>query len=330
MGHMDDTAGTQPTAMARLPRPRAARETRLAVVADPHVGVRAEGSIKRFEQSEAAFRTALSDAERRGADAVLSPGDLTKDGEPWNYDAVDDALDALEVPVLAVPGNHDVPKDGEEHDPTPVATFAERYAPADATFHGPGDRAYPVHARLGGVDVVGLNSAGDADRLADTHEGEVGDEQRERAAELLAELDDPVVLTHYGLAGVEAQVRGYRDRFEAELDAVPLSRDGERMRATLAEADAPLALAGHLHLPAADRHGPTAEVTTPATCSFPQAYLLVDVGPAGTTVRFVPVADRPALEDAYDAMVSDSDVSRALLGLAATRTAGFPLLDDRA
>jgi 3',5'-cyclic AMP phosphodiesterase CpdA len=305
--------------LARLARPRSDDRTLLAVVADPHVGTEAEGAIKRFEHTEAALRAALADAEARGVDAVLSPGDLTKDGEPWNYEAVDDALAELSVPFYAVPGNHDVPKESDEHDPLAVETFADRYSTGEG---------YPFHVRVAGLDVVGLNSAGTADRRYDDHEGAVDDDQLAAAADLLADCADPIVLNHYNLPGVNDQVRSYTDALEPELGNVPLSRAADRLEATLVDADAPLVLTGHLHLPAAARAGPTTEVMTPATCSFPQAYLLVDVGPGGTEVRFVPAVDREELRAGYHDMITDSAVSRALAGLAATNLAQFPLYED--
>lgn len=312
-----DSAGTN--TMARLARPRTETRTRLAVVADPHVGTRTEGTIKRFEYTAETFGAALADAQRRGVDAVVSPGDLTKDGEPWNYAAVDEAVADLDVPFYAVPGNHDVPKADDEHEPVSVDRFADRYGAGEA---------YPFHVSVGGVDLVGLNSAGTATRLFETHDGEVDEPQLDRAVELIEAADTPVVLTHYNLPGIVAQLRTYREEVEPEMIEIVESRDGERLQSTLAAADVPLVVTGHLHLPSADRAGPTTEVMSPATCSFPQAYLLLDVGPTGTVVRFVPAVDRAALEDALHGMVTDSPTSRGLAGMAATRLAEFPLFDD--
>ena len=38
---------------------------------------------------------------------------------------------------------------------------------------------------------------------------------------------------------------------------------------------------------------------SPATCSFPQAALLLDVGPTGTTVRFLPLSRAKGVAEAY-------------------------------
>jgi 3',5'-cyclic AMP phosphodiesterase CpdA len=102
--------------MARLERPTVHEPTTVAVVADPHVAVRSELTTKLYDRTREHFAAAVADASERGVDAVLSVGDLTKDGEPWNYAAVDDVLADLDVQFLSVPGNHDVPKEGDEHD----------------------------------------------------------------------------------------------------------------------------------------------------------------------------------------------------------------------
>ena len=66
----------------------AATRTRLAVVADPHVATRASGTSKLFDHTERHLRNAVADAAARDVNAVVSVGDLTTDGEPWNYSSV--------------------------------------------------------------------------------------------------------------------------------------------------------------------------------------------------------------------------------------------------
>jgi Icc protein len=63
--------------------------------------------------------TCLAEA---GPDLVVLTGDLTDDGTAAACRRLRDALDQLEVPILAVPGNHDVPAVVSETFPTDVAT----------------------------------------------------------------------------------------------------------------------------------------------------------------------------------------------------------------
>lgn len=303
--------------MARLDRPRATTSTRLAVIADPHVATEATGTSKLFEYTRTHFERAVTDARRRGVDAVLSPGDLTKDGEPWNYEAVDDVLADLDVPFLAVPGNHDVPKASDDHEAMPVATFAERYA----------DGKFPFRTRIGGVDIFGLNSAGTDDRLFESHAGHVDEEQLTWLEDELSTAEAPLVLTHHNLPAVSEQIPHHRDTVEPEMAIPPVSRDTEALLSALDAAPPPLVLTGHLHLPATGVTDGVRELMAPTTCSFPQAYLLLEIDDDGTTVLFVPVADTDGLEYAHNARSTDSVTARGLTAIAAARIASFPLVD---
>lgn len=310
-----ETGEKRGTLMARLDRPSASEPVRLAAIADPHVSTRAEGTSKLFEHSLDHFTAAVEDIASRDVDAVLSPGDLTKDGERWNADAVADALDALDAPLYAVPGNHDVPKDGDDHDAIAVPDFADRF--------GPG--SYPFHEKVGGLDVLGLNSAGSGDRLADTHDGHVDADQREWLAGKLRRTDDPLVVVHHNLASVTEQLRRHRDRVVEDMAIPPTMRETEAFVDVLADGDPALVLTGHFHLPLTGVDRGVREIATPTTCSFPQSYLLLEVGPAGTDVRLVPIADVDGLELAHDRRARDSTTARGLTSIGAARLASMPL-----
>ncbi|WP_415379252.1 metallophosphoesterase family protein [Halosimplex sp. TS25] len=312
--------------LAHLDRP-AGERARIAVVADPHVATRAEGTAKLFELTLEHFEAALADIGTRDVDAVLSPGDLTKDGERWNYEAVDDALAALDAPFFAVPGNHDVPKERDEHETPGLGRFTERYTPDDPISRGPDGLSF--RTRVGGLDVFGLNSSGTAERLFDSHEGHVEDRQREWLADELETAERPVVLVHHNLPAITEQLDAHREAVEPEFADIPAMADPEPFVETLADGDAELVLAGHYHVPATGVSGGVREVTVPTTCSFPQAYLLVDVTPDGTTVRLIPVADDTGLESAHARRVDDSPTARGLTSVAAARLAAFPLVDER-
>ncbi|QLH76078.1 metallophosphoesterase [Halosimplex rubrum] len=343
--------GGSGTVLARLARPTG-DPTRFAVVADPHVATRAEGTSKLFERTRAHFEAALADIAGRDVDAVLSPGDLTKDGEPWNYEAVDEALADLDAPFHAVPGNHDVPKEGDDHDTPTLGRFVERYTPEDPVARGPDGLSYRV--QVGDLDVIGLNSAGTAERLTDSHEGHVDADQRAWLADQLARAGTAIVLVHHNLPEVTGQLDAHRAAVEPDLAEIPAMRDPEPLVETLGEGDVPLVLSGHYHLPTTAVSGGSAErgstgasvseanggsserrsdgvreIAAPTTCSFPQSYLLCDVTPEGTTVRLVPVADSIGLETAHARRAADSATARGLTGIAAARLAAAPLVDER-
>jgi Icc-related predicted phosphoesterase len=271
--------------LAHLERPRSAERTTLAVFADAHLTSEASGTWKVLHRTEERLRAAVADANRRDVATVLFAGDLTKDGAPAEHDLVDSVLADLDAPLVAVPGNHDVPKPRwDPYDAPDRDEFARRYAAGHL----------PFVERVGGVDLVGLDSASNADgSLGGTHEGEVGPAQREWLDAVLPTLETPVVVVHHNVSYPSTHAEGFpeTDRYRAT--------DAPEMRSLLRRHDVPLTVSGHLHWPGVAPLGSGAELVAPAICSFPQAYLLLHVGPTGTTVELVPLTDRAGLEEAY-------------------------------
>lgn len=292
----------------------------MAVIADPHLSTRETGTSKLFEYTGPHLRAAVEDIQERDVEAVLSVGDLTKDGEPWNFDAFDDIVADLDVPFYAVPGNHDVPKAGDEHETIPVSEFADRYTPE-------GDLPYVVE--VGDVPIVGVNSSGTEDLLYESHDGEVADIDIDWLEQTLPEYTDPIVLTHFNLPAMSEQLRTHRDHVEPDMGIPPVLRNPDPFVDVLSSHDVPLMLTGHLHMPSTATQDGIREVMAPTTCSFPQAYLLLEVGPEGTTVRQVPCTDQSGLRYSFSERSADSVTSRGLTAMAAVRCADFPLVDER-
>jgi predicted phosphodiesterase len=322
---MADTAST--AVLARLSVPTVEERTRVAVVSDPHVSPRVEGTPMVYHRSAERLRTALADAERRGVDAVVSPGDLTKDGTPWEYDLLDEILGEFDVPFFSVPGNHDVPKApadeyeyGDDHEPTAVEEFARKYGPTDA---------FPFVESVGGIDFLGLNTATQPDgSLRRTHDGAVSEADLAWLEDAAAAAETPVVLMHHNTTPMYDQFRTHRDAAHPEMGLPPLMRDPEPLMATLRDCGVPLVVTGHLHNVGVAEAGPVCEVTTPATGSYPQSYLLFEFGPEGTVVRYVPVADVDGMTEAHHARASGGETSAGYTSFAAVRLARLPLVDE--
>lgn len=308
-----DGNATAGPVLARFARPRSATSTTVAVVSDAHVSTDREGTWKMFHRTRDRLRTALADASDRGADAVVLAGDLTKDGATRDFETVDALLADADAPTLAVPGNHDVPKAFDEHEVPPTSTFAANYAAG----------GLPFHAEVGGVDVLGIDSASTPDgTLADTHDGAVLADQLSWLDETLPGTDAPVVVMHHNLPGlIQGDSHSRRSSYPV--------RDADAVVETLARHDAPLVVSGHLHLPAVSEVAGVRQVVSPPLCSFPQAYLLLEIGSDGTTVRHVPVADPAGVEEAYLHAKDHSARSDALAELALDRLANLPLVDER-
>ncbi|HKC76982.1 MAG TPA: metallophosphoesterase [Gaiellaceae bacterium] len=194
---------------------------RLLHVSDLHVGTHEEPEVE-----DALERL----VERLEPQIVVASGDLAHRGRRQQLERAADLLRSLGPPVLAVPGNHDLP-----HTPArfvrPWAEFERVWETTEPTISSPG------------LHVVGLNSA----RPFRHQGGALSDAQLERAAERLASAAPGalrVAVLHHHLIG--APWRAARK--------FPVSRRN-RVLDALVDAGADLILAGHIHQGAvSERH----------------------------------------------------------------------------
>jgi 3',5'-cyclic AMP phosphodiesterase CpdA len=168
--------------------------------------------------------------ERLEPQLVVASGDLAHRGRRRQLERAAELLRSLGPPVLAVPGNHDLP-----HTPArfvrPWTEFEQVWETTEPT------------ASLPGLQVVGLNSA----RPFRHQGGALSRPQLQRAAERLGDAEAGalrVAVLHHHLIG--APWRASRKR--------PVSRRN-RVLHTLVDAGADLILAGHIHQAAvSERH----------------------------------------------------------------------------
>ncbi len=300
--------------LARLTAPTSRQPVSLGVLTDAHVASRAEGTDRLFHRTEARFETAIDRLNAAEPDLVLFDGDLTKDGEPWNYDRVRELLADLEPPSLATPGNHDVPKAADEHETPPVSTFEKTFVP----------EGLPTHRRVGDLDLLVLNSAALPDgSLADDHRGAISHAQLEWLETTLQVVTNPVVAFHHNLLPILGS-----DVARSPPWRTYSLRNGPTVLDLLERHGVPLVLSGHHHVPATVSRGGLTQVIAPAACAYPQAHLLLEVDDRGTTVRLVPHADDAGQREAYDALQSGPDLRRTFAGLIDDTLSSAPLVDD--
>lgn len=304
------------TVLARLPRPRSETHTRIGVVSDPHVATESHGTPKMFHTTEELLKTAVSrlnEAEPQ-PDFVLFNGDLTKDGEPWNFGRFDEIVDGLVPPYAATPGNHDVPKQWDEHDTPSFKGFVSRYA----------SDSYPFLRGVGGVDLIVLNTATVPDNsLSDVHKGAVSREQMLWMKDNLGDFDNPVVAFHHTVRPVTSEdQRGEREKRLYNL------RNPDEVIRVLKRNGVPLVVSGHHHVPAAVRYGDVTQLVAPAVCAYPQSHLLLDVDKQGTTIRLVPDADESRQREAYEALALGSEPHGNLLRTAEKTLSEAPVTDE--
>ena len=194
---------------------------RILHVSDLHAGTHEEQEI---EQGIARL------VESVGPQLVVASGDLAHRGRPEELERAAELLRSLGPPVLAVPGNHDLP-----YLPSrflrPWAEFERVWETTEPTVSAPG------------VHVVGLNSA----RPFRHQGGALSSAQLGHAVGRLAAAGEGalrVAVLHHHLIGAPWRATHKR----------PVSRRNHVLR-TLVNAGADLILAGHIHQAAvSERH----------------------------------------------------------------------------
>ena len=198
-----------------------ARPTRLLHISDLHVGTREAPEV------EAGLATLI---ERAEPELVVASGDLTHRGRSDQHADAAAFLRALGPPVLAVPGNHDIPY-----------TFPGRFTKTFVEFERHWGTTEPVYSSPT-LYVVGLNSV----RAWRHQSGGIRETQLRRAGELFAQAPAgavKVATLHHHLIGAP-----WRSRKK------PVARRSHVL-AGLVDAGAELILAGHIHQGAvSERH----------------------------------------------------------------------------
>ena len=195
----------------------------------------------------------------------------------------------------------------DNHRTRPIDLFVQRYTGGQL----------PFVERIGGVDLVGLNSATAADdSLDNTHGGHISHAQLAWLADVLPPLDCPVVVLHHNLTRRESQ------DMPATEDIYQLD-NADEVATVLANCGVSLVLAGHTHWPAVGTLAGVREVVLPATCSFPQAHGLIHIGPEGADIELIPLADQSGLQEARNFTIDDNRDQ-----LLASATGPYPLVDE--
>jgi 3',5'-cyclic AMP phosphodiesterase CpdA len=160
--------------------------------------------------------------EEARPELVIASGDLTHRGLRSQHERAADFLRGLELPLVTIPGNHDIPY-----------TFPKRFTRPWHEFERLWETTEPVY-RSDSVVVAGLNSV----RPWRHQSGRLRDDQVRTAADTFAGIPKTayrIVTFHHHLLGAP-----WRSRKK------PVAKRN-RVLAGLVEAGADLILAGHIH-----------------------------------------------------------------------------------
>ncbi|MGH2970629.1 MAG: metallophosphoesterase family protein [Gaiellaceae bacterium] len=195
---------------------------RILHVSDLHIGTREDPLVE-----QALVRLA---GEVR-PEVVVASGDLTNRGRRNEHERAHSLLSSLGAPVVAVPGNHDLPYTFPARFTSPWREFERMWETTEPTYASPA------------IHVVGLNSA----RPYRHQSGAIRDAQLRGAADRLHSAAPGayrIVVLHHHMIG--APWRTARKR--------PVARRNHVLR-ELVSAGADLIVAGHIHQAAvSERH----------------------------------------------------------------------------
>jgi 3',5'-cyclic AMP phosphodiesterase CpdA len=187
--------------------------TRILHVSDVHIGTKDDPVV---EQAIAQLIAALR------PEMIVASGDLTHRGRPDQHYRAARFLRGFELPLLVIPGNHDIPY-----------TFPARFTRTFREFERVWGTTEPVY-RSDALFVVGLNSV----RAWRHQSGGVRQHQLEWAGKQLSSAPDGairIVVLHHHLLGAP-----WRSRKK------PVARRNYVL-ASLVDCGAELILAGHIH-----------------------------------------------------------------------------------
>jgi 3',5'-cyclic AMP phosphodiesterase CpdA len=187
--------------------------SRVLHVSDLHFGTREDPAVER------AVASLLADVE---PELVIASGDLTHRGRPEQHDRVARFLKGLGPPVLAIPGNHDIPYTFPQRFSQPWAQFERLWGTTEPEYRSP-----TLYA-------IGLNSV----RPWRHQSGGISDAQLERATTRLRAAPEGV----FRIVALHHQMVGAPWRSKKK----PVARRNHVL-AQLVESGAELVLGGHIH-----------------------------------------------------------------------------------
>ena len=188
----------------------------LLQISDPHFGT---------EQPLVA-EALVAFAKQQRPDLLVLSGDITQRARPAQFKAARAFMDSLGAPMLAVPGNHDIPL---------LDVWARLRHPYAAHVAAFGADLEPVHVSPE-LLVIGVNTT----RPWRHKHGEVSAQQIERVAQILANAVHTqlrVVVVHQPMAVARTQ------------DAPNLLRGHAAALQRWSAAGADIVMGGHIHLP---------------------------------------------------------------------------------
>jgi 3',5'-cyclic AMP phosphodiesterase CpdA len=196
---------------------------------------------KIFELSDRIFRKVISDLKAERPDILLVTGDLAKDGELIDHEAVKGSLQKLEkagIKVYVIPGNNDINNAGAKSyktDPaTPVASisedqFTELYGDFgydEALYRDPASLSYICQPHrtlwilgIDGVKRTGTDAEGEINAATLSWIDEKMTEAREKNITVLAMMHYGIIEHYAGQNNLESLINNYQESRDVMMNS---------------------------------------------------------------------------------------------------------------
>lgn len=252
---------------------------RLGIISDPHIALPETiptdySPIFLYEVSIPAFEAAVAHLLDLGIDALLIPGDLTRDGEVLNHRWLSTYLQTLPVPCYVIPGNHDVPLPLGDNNRIGWADFPQWYAHAG---YGKGAKHYYQTLLADNLQLIALNS----NQFSPTGQ-QVGAVDQGQLAWLAALLAEPfaglrLVMIHHNV------LEHWPQQSQSPMGQRYLLENRAELLNLLRSAGVALVLTGHLHVQDIAYEQGLFDLTTGSLVSYPHPYrrLILQEHPQG-------------------------------------------------
>jgi hypothetical protein len=225
-----------------LPRPQGQMLASYAVISDPHISVKHDNRKGRlFVESAQILQEVLEHCSSLKVDFALFGGDLTNNAETEEFEKFTECLKAVDFPVVAAPGDHDV-----KPDRTNWRHLMRNSVSSSFT-----------------TDLFNLCAI-------DTTENCLSADD---AARIEATLDDPrvpLIVTHVHI------LHNPELKYGSKVGGITNYGEYEELFERLFKRDSVI-YAGHQNIPSRVETGRLVQVHLPQTCQYPCAWLYVRV-----------------------------------------------------
>jgi predicted phosphohydrolase len=282
LGSFASDYGTLPLKFTTLSAPVGEMIASFALIADPHLSLKAENRKGRFMvESAMIFQDVIEQCNQLQPDFVLLPGDITNNAEIGEFELTAKIMAELKAKSIAVPGNHDVHPCTPDGDPYQL--WQQFFGASDGVFKMTGGTV-SEHTQCGSRPPGDERASCGTVVALDTAQGHLTDSSAALLAKALNEnhQDPLLVITHYQLFDNEKVYRGGAQK------VINNAAEHSALLQQLTETST-IIYAGHQNIPAVKRFGKAIQMNLPQPTQYPCGFVYVRCYENGFYHTFKPI-----------------------------------------